>query len=196
MLIYVIILLLVILLISGILLYPYASCIFLKAKMVSALATEANRLGFRLRRLYTNILYVRNRSSKYDLVVYNADTLYAVKLWSAYHRDTTLVVGGDGQCYHERRARGVFESEDGSDAHSIRSGRFSVFKTHLPQRYAKDREVFYVLLVYPSYEAIVYRYGRGKTKISSGDTLFDKTVYSPSAFIKQMRSLSQDGAEN
>ena len=100
---------LVLCLLAGACLYPYASGIVLKARMLRTLRERARASGFKYRRFYKNIFFVRNRSPKFDMVIYNENRLYAVKLWSSYFVHSTLVVNKQGRVLERRRTRPVFQ---------------------------------------------------------------------------------------
>ena len=177
-------------LLLGAWIYPYITGIALKGKMLGALRETARGAGFRYKRSYKNIFFVRNRSSKYDIVIYNEKKLYAVKLWSSYFAYNTLAVTQKGKVSEHRRTRPVFQIADGNVIYT-RGFEHSVPRTKLPRKYAKGREVEKILLVYPSYESIVAESAKGEKKLKTGDELFEKILYSPSAFMTRLKSEAQ-----
>lgn len=190
----IIVITLVILLLVGAWAYPYITGIMLKSRMLKALRMTARASGFRYRRSYKNIFFVRNRSPKYDIVIYNEKKLYAVKLWSSYFAYNTLAITKKGKVSEHRRTRPVFQMTDSNTVYT-RGFAHSVPKTRLPRKYAKGRDVERILLVYPSYESIVVESGKGELKLKTGDELFEKLLYSPSAFLKKLKADAPDGKE-
>lgn len=187
MLLSVLIIILVILLLSGALLYPYISCAVLRDKMVRRLGEEASRAGFKLRVLYRHVFFVRNLSEEYDLLIYNDEILYAVKLWASYKRSTSLVLTRGGRVVERRTVGSVLDVSGSDNSHTVESAPLSVPRTKLSKKYSRGREVRRILLVYPSYQKMLRIEGRREIPIRSGDELFDKRVYSPSAFIEVLR---------
>ncbi len=174
-------------LLAGSCLYPYISGMLLKARMLKSLRVKARAAGFRYRRFYKNIFFVRNRSPKFDMVIYNEKKLYAVKLWSSYFLHNKLCVTKQGRVFESRRTRPVFQTTDKKYV-PIKGFLHSVPKTRLARKYCKSREVERILLIYPSYEAIAVYDGKREVALGTGDELFDKTLYSPSAFISLLEA--------
>lgn len=187
----------VILVIAAAILYPYVWGMVLKARMLRDLREAVRGAGFKYRRLYKNIFLVKNRSSRYDVIVYNDETLYAVKLWSAYFVDSTLVLSKKGRFFEQRETRRVFNLEENGKKY-IKGRSHSMPKTRLAKKYTVGRKLERILLIYPSYKDIVFFDGKTKTHIKTKDELFGKTVYSPFAFKNTLReeyekTLSQKG---
>ena len=167
--------------------YPYITGMVLKAKMLRALRKTASESGFKYRRSYKNIVLVRNRSPKYDMVIFNEKKLYAVKLWSSYFAYNTLAVTKRGKVSEHIRTRPVFQTTDSNVVYT-RGFEHSVPRTRLPKKYAKGRDVEKILLVYPSYESVIVESANGERKLKTGDELFEKLLYSPSAFMTRLKS--------
>lgn len=166
--------------------YPYINAVILKAKMVNKLLKTVGKKGFRYRRSFRNIFFTRNLSRKYDIIIYNEKKLYAIKLWSSYFAYCDLVITRGGRIREERRTRAVFNM-GGKDTFHINSPAVRVPKLKLHKKFTTGREVERILLIYPSYENIRAESGRGYVTLKTGDTLFDKTIYSPSAFAKKLK---------
>ena len=179
-------------LIIGALLYPYVSAILLRARMLRTLRERARAYGFKYRRFYKNIFFVRNRSPKFDFIVYNEKKLYAVKLWSSYFVHNKLCVTKRGRMFERRQTRPVFQMTDKKYTF-INTPRLSVPKTRLAKKYLRGREVERILLVYPSYETVAVYDGKNEIKLRTGDELFGKLLYSPSAFRELLRSQAPTG---
>lgn len=167
--------------------YPYAEGILLKARMLKRLRQEARDAGYKYRRFYKNIFLVRNRSSRYDLIIYDEKTLYAVKLWSSYFRGSSLVLTEMGRVIERRKTRPVFKLKERSADFVLKRPQ-TVSPTRISKKYTVGRDVVRVLLIYPSYEKIIAKRGAGEIILGSGDQLFSKTIYSPSAFLKRLKS--------
>ena len=174
-------------LIFGALLYPYVSAILLRARMLKTLRERARAYGFKYRRFYKNSFLVRNRSPKFDMVIYNEKKLYAVKLWSSYFVHNKLCVTKRGRMFERRQTRPVFQMTDKKYTF-INTPRLSVPKTRLAKKYLRGREVERILLIYPSYETVGVYDGKSEIKLRTGDELFGKILYSPSAFRELLRS--------
>lgn len=174
-------------LIFGALLYPYVSAILLRARMLKTLRERARAYGFKYRRFYKNSFLVRNRSPKFDMVIYNEKKLYAVKLWSSYFVHNKLCVTKRGRMFERRQTRPVFQMTDKKYIF-MNTPRLSVPKTRLPKKYTRGREVERILLIYPSYETVGVYDGKSEIKLRTGDELFGKILYSPSAFRELLLS--------
>ena len=170
--------------------YPYVEGIMLKAQMLKRLREEARNAGFKYRRFYKNIFLVRNRAAHYDLVIYDEKKLFAVKLWSSYFKGSSLVLTEKGRVIERRKTRSVFDLNKRS-ADFVLSRPQSVRPTKIPKKYTVGREMERILLIYPSYDKIIAKRGAGEVILKSGDELFFKTVYSPSAFIKRLKEHSE-----
>ena len=94
--------------------YPYAEGVMLKARMLKRLRLEARDAGYKYRRFYKNIFLVKNRSPRYDLIIYDEKTLFAVKLWSSYFRGSSLVLTEMGRVIERRKTRPVFKLRERS----------------------------------------------------------------------------------
>ena len=178
-----------VLLAIGALAFPYLRSAVLRAVMLWRLRKDIRAAGYKCRRFYKNALSVRNRSPKYDMVVYNDDVLYAVKLWSAYFLSSELSLGRNGRVREQRTVREVFKvKEEQERGRLIKGLSLSVPKTRLPKKYTVGRRVEHVLLIYPSYKRIFYTDGEGGriTVLTAGDILFDKTICSPSSFLSEI----------
>ena len=177
---------LALLLLLGVYTYPYAVAVIMKARMLRVLSRTARASGYKYKRAFRHVIFTRNLSRGYDMVIYNDEKLYAVKLWSSYFAYNSLVVTREGKIREERRTRHVFAMGDRS---SIYVGGLThrVPRLGLSKKYSKDREVERITLIYPSYESIRAETGRGEIKLRTGDELFGRLIYSPSAFIKKLR---------
>ena len=176
-----------VLLISAAVAYPYAEGVILKARMLKRLRIEARDAGFKYRRFYKNIFFVRNRGAHYDFIIYDEKRLFAVKLWSSYFQGSALAITEKGRVIERRKTRPVFKLRERS-ADFVLLRPKSVRPTKIAKRFTLGREVERILLVYPSYDKIIAKIGAGEVELKSGDLLFSKTLYSPSAFIKRLKA--------
>ena len=175
-----------VLLIAAAVAYPYVEGILLKAQMLKRLRIEARDAGFKYRRFYKNIFLVRNRATRYDLIIYDEKRIFAVKLWSSYFQGSSLVLTEMGRVIERRKTRPVFNLRTRS-ADFVLSRPQSVRPTKIAKRYTVNREMERILLIYPSYDKIIAKRGAGEVILKSGDELFFKTIYSPSAFVKHIK---------
>ena len=169
-----------------VLLYPFVWGNVLRARMLKKLRNEVRAEGYKYRRFYKNIFLVHNRSSKYDLIIYNEERLYAVKLWSSYFVDTSLILSRDGRVHERRMTRKVFAVDD-KGSFALKGFSHSVPKTKLGAKYRRGRKVFDVLLVYPSYKNVMFFDGKREVKVSTGDEIMDKLLYSPYSFTNELK---------
>ena len=177
------------------LLYPYVSGVWLRWRMISELRKKAEKNGFKYRRFYKNIFLIRNRSSKYDLVIYNDERLYAVKLWSSYFLRSELEVGRNGKVRERRAVPPVFSVlSGGRGARGLMGPAHSVARTYLPRKYTKsERRIENILLIYPSYNKISVYDGVERSVLGTGDELFGKKIFSPSAFFCEIEQKAANG---
>ena len=188
---------LAILLLAAALCYPYLSAAISKYRMLRRLAGISRSLGFRFRHKGMACLS-RNRGRQYDLLIENERRIYAVKLWSSYRNGTTLLLGKQGRVREQRR---VVEplSVGRKKPYEHRSFALAVPRTRLTLRKNEKRSVTRILLVYPSYREILAKKEGRVTRLSSGDPIFDKLLYTPSALeqllcreSEELRAMSAD----
>ena len=182
-----------VLFLAGCAAYPYINALYLKARMQRRLVMAVSQEGYRYRRSFRSIFLTRNLSRKYDMIIYSEKKLYAIKLWSSYFSYNDLVLTRGGRVREERRTRGVFNMGGRNNVY-IKGFEHRVPRIKLNRKYTTGREVERVLLVYPSYENIRAHTGVGYVSLKTGDELFDKILYSPSAFVKRLKSESQSKA--
>ena len=184
--------------IFGACMYPFVQRKLLQGKMLRELLGSALLCGYKCRKNYKNIFFVRNRSSSYDLLIYNEKRLYAVKLWTAAFSSSSLVLTDGGRVHERRIAIPVFDitRKDGKERY-INGFKHTVPKTRLAPKFRRGREVEEILLIYPSYRSILFEGERRRVLLEVGDELFDKLVYSPSLLVKRLKetSVTQSGTE-
>ena len=168
--------------VAALLLYPYAATVILRRRALKDLRKTVRRAGGRMRYLKKAVCLSRNRSRNYDLLIEKNGVWYAVKLWSALHRHTDLCIAGEGSIYEEREIFVPMKTGKRQQKRMMRRRLRQIPKTKYNFRLPKEKSVSRVLLVYPSYRSIRCMTQDGWREIGSGDILFDKTVYSPSAY--------------
>lgn len=181
---------LAILLLAAALCYPYLSAAISKHRMLRRLAKLSRSLGFRFRHRGMAFLS-RNRGRQYELLIENDRRIYAVKLWSAYRNGTSLLLGERGRVRERRR---VIEplSVRRKKPYDHRSFALAVPRTRLSLRKKEKRAVTRILLVYPSYREILTKKEGRVVRLSSGDAIFDKLLYSPSALEQMLRREAEE----
>ena len=176
---------LVILLLIAALSYPYLSAAIAKYRMLRRLARVSRSLGFRFRHR-GSLSLSRNRGRRYDLLIETERRIYAVKLWSAYRNGSVLLLGERGRVREQRRIHEPLAVRRKKPQYH-RSLALAVPRTRLMLRKTEKRPVTRILLVYPSYREILVKKRDQILRLSSGDPIFDKLLYSPSAFEKLLR---------
>ena len=176
--------------VAGAYLYPFVSGMVLMAHSLKGIRERARALGYGYKRFYKNIFLVRNRAQRYDLMIYDKEKIYAVKLWSSYFIRSRLVVTERGGVFEQRQTMPVFCTEQNGGSPRIMSSRIVGVPRTKEIKNKTGRQLQNVLLIYPSYREMVVRAGKKEVAIESGDSLFDKVVYSPSAFLKVLEENS------
>ena len=179
----------VIILLAAGLSYPYWWACILRYRMVASLRRICAECGFRLRPLRRLWIFVRNRGERYDLLIENRERILAVKLWSAYRRDDSLVITRLGRVYRRRYAPVVLDVRRDAVAAKGEGRAHSVRRTKLLVSPRETREITRVLLIYPSYRAILCSDGKQEKRLVSGDLIFDKRLHTPSSLEGLLRDL-------
>lgn len=176
---------LILLLIAAAFLYPYAWAVFHRARTIRRLEQKGKQAGFRLRRFYGFPALTRNFSSRYDFYLEGADTVCLVKLFSAYHRGRTLVIGADGRLAERRSVHPPMEPNRTTPRRTEMTGRRRALSvTRKPKRNFRGKHVMYVLLNVPTYEKAVRVTPKGEVRLYDGSDFFDKKWYTPRALEK------------
>lgn len=174
-----------------VLLYPYVSAALCRRKSVERLRDTVRRAGGRLRPLHRFVALSRNRAKHYDLLIEQGDTLYAVKLWSAKRRGVDLLISSDGLVAEERADRDPLSPSPKTRERVIRSAFRPVPKTVTRFAVPEGKRVVRILLIYPSYRSVRGYHHMQWVELGSGDRVFDKLLYSPSAFETLLLSQSE-----
>ena len=187
--------LLVILLLALAVGYPYLSAVFLRSRMLRRLERTCRDCGFRFRPLRSFFWFVRNRGGRYDLIIENKTQVFAVKLWSAYRRDGILVITEKGRVFVRRYAPILLDVRRDAKEARADSRQRPVCRTVTPLSEKDRRPLTKILLVYPSYRAILRQDKGEELPLKSGDVAFDKTILTPSALEKLLRERGE-GSES
>ncbi len=189
--------LLILLLLTFILLFPYLWGAYHCCRMLRRLKRVGDSNGFRFKRLSGRFAILRNFSVRYDCSMSDGDTVYLIQLLICYHRGRRLLVGRDGRVREQGTRRRPVDSRHKTPQIERRGvGRWrSVPKTLMPSPARRDgRRVVPILLNYPAYEEIVC-FGRdGTVSLTNGSILFEKQLYLPSAFEKLLSE--KNGSQN
>ena len=173
---------------------PYTSALISRYKMLRVLKIEAKACGFRVRRRSRWVIFSKNTSQSCDLIVSNGQKIYAVKLHSAYYNGRALIADEERGLMWERRIIKSPLYVDPKRSACRRDGKASTVPQMLvPAKIAKDPRLVRVMLVYPSYKEIRKKVGDKEYRVLNGDTLFGRTLYSPSAFWEILRAESTVG---
>ena len=172
---------LVIVLLSVILAYPYASAAILKFRMLRRLIRVSRSAGYRVHKLKPAACLSPNRSASYDLLIGKEGRIFAIKLWSAYHRRRTLLLRETGRVSERWRTSEPLRVRRKAATSVMESRPRSVPRTKLPESVAKKKGLQRILLVYPSYSEIRVIRGERELRLSSGDGIFDKRLLTPTA---------------
>ncbi len=178
--------------------YPYWWTAILRCRMIRRLRRVCGECGFRLRPLRKLWFFARNRGDRYDLFIENKERIFAVKLWSAYRRDDRLVITKRGRIYIRRYAPIVLDVRRGAKAAKNEGREYAIPRTRLPVSQKEKRDITRILLVYPSFRAILRSDEKGESRLISGDSVFDKRLHTPSSLEGVLRSFdrSQEEKEN
>ncbi len=186
----------VILVCTVVLLYPYISMLALRQSMLKQLRQSAKENGFRVRSMHRFPLLAGNRSSRFDLLVEDGTRFFAVKLWSASHRGRALILTQKGQVREEKKMVPVLKIKKNRAPLVIGGAARSVPRTKLPKKLEKNSKLNRVLLVYPSYSEIRAEKGERTIRLFSGDRVFDKLLYTPSSFSRLLVNCGAEEREN
>ena len=168
--------------VAVLLMYPYAATVVLRRRALKKLRKTVRRARGRMRPLKKAVSLCRNRSRCYDLLIEKGSVVYAVKLWSAIRPHTDLCVARDGKLFEEREIPTPLRTEKNRQKRTVRCPILPIPKTKYTFSVPKGKDLRRVLLIYPSYRSIRCETKDAWREIHTGDTLFEKTVFSPSAF--------------
>lgn len=177
--------LLVMLLLFGVLCYPYVQTEIQRRVMLRRLGTRVKKMGYRIRRKRYFGLF-GNRSGQYDLFIGNNQRIWAVKLWSCYHAPASLLIDERGKvCEQIKIEEPLHVYPERGRYH--RTFARSVSRTRLVLHKKETRAVTRVLLVYPAYRNILAKKQGTVTALKCGDRIFDKILHSPASLEQWLR---------
>ena len=177
-------LILLIAVILATLLYPYANVAVCRLKFISQLRERLRNAGGRMRVLRTFAALSSNRADKYDILVEKNDVIYAIKLWSAAHRNVMLRIYSDGRVGEERMAVSPITPHGKPKNKSVRYMARPVPVTAENFKIPSGKTLVKVVMMYPSYKEIYAENGEGINILKSGDMFFDKVICTPYSFIR------------
>ena len=160
-------------------LFPYILIAYKRKRMLSRVVRIATRSGFRVRKLHKFVCFSPNRGKKYDLLFECKTHAYAVKLWSATKKGSTLTIK-NGMISESVRVPGEMLSAEQTKKLATRYKGVPVTRNNYKVR--RGKPVLGVLLCYPPNKEIVIVGKTGSKRLSVGDKLFDKTIYFPGNF--------------
>ena len=160
---------------------PYGITLWLNFRMISRLEKACQQAGFRVRRLYSALIFVRNRSSRYDLLLEGSDQIYAIKLWSAVYKGNSLIITENGTVYEQKLALLPMDLKRENRDIRAKGIRRTVPRTHLTLAKNEKRAVTGILLQYPAYRQVLAEREGRLIPLGSGSAVYDKLLYSPSA---------------
>ena len=170
--------------ILAVLIYPYAYTAFCRRRVISQLRHKLKGIGGKFKQLRKFALFSSNRAPKYDLLIEKNGIMYAVKLWSAVHKNTDLRIYSNGLVGEERTYHAPLEPNKKSAKKSARYSARYVVKTEYNFKVAQNKKIVNVLLTYPAYRAIYFEKDGEVKALQAGDAFFDKIILTPFAFMK------------
>ncbi len=175
---------------------PYIVIVYKRRRMLKRLKYVAHASGFRVRHLHRAVCLSLNRTPKYDLLFENRDRAFAVKLWSATRRDSSLVILPDGRVAQVSKVPTELHTDEGKDRTVITGMARRLPRTKQNFNVKKDKPVDKFLLCYPPNKNIFVWQGGKRIKLSWGATLFGKVICLPSEFERMLLCFKQNKAQD
>ena len=175
------------LLVALILMLPHISIVYKRGRMIKYITHAASESGFSVTHLHRLVCLSPNRADRYDLLVHNSERAYAIKLWSATKKQSTVVISRDGTVCECRRIPEPL-SPDSERIYSIKGKKLSVPITKCNFKVKKGITVDHILMYYPRNKDTFLDFGTHKKRLGDGDRIFGKTVCSPTRFYKLLTS--------
>ena len=177
----------IIILIAAVLLFPYGWALFHRHRMLKRLRQKCVSLEFEWKPLHQGILFSMNLSKKYDLCLEGKDSVYLIKLWSCFHRGTTLWIDEEGRVFEGRRCRLPIVKDEEKAGERWQYSRFRrVPRTLYKGSVEEGKKINFVFLSYPTYDRVVRRVKGQDQPIFNGSLLFGKRFYTPSALEAEL----------
>lgn len=171
----------VLIIISGLVFYPYIFMLIANWRMLSKLRRIAKREAYRMIPLRHFLWIPKSRFCGYDFLIDGRGQVMAVKLMSAV-RKNFLIIRPDSTATVSAIAREPME------IHSDKKGNKKWCATGKPVKLSEIKENFNteqgkvvekMLLVYPSFAQIIFFDGNCEAELRSGDTVFEHTICTP-----------------
>lgn len=180
---------LLVLALAAMVLSPYISVVRKRKKMIKRLTYIARKNGFRVRWSRRFVYLSANLGRKYDLLFECKECAYAVKLWSAVRKNSTLCIR-DGRVSESVSLPQVLDAEQCSERR-IGMRERAVPITVNPFKLRHIKPVTNVLLYYPPNKNILY-FSKNEIKhVCTGDKIFGKLLCSPGRFEEMLIAYGQ-----
>lgn len=160
---------------------PYVIMLVRRMKTLNEIKSLARKCGFKVKDANKLVFFARNKGASYDLLIADKQRVFAIKLWSALHSDSTLVVCPDNTYYIARGVEEPFKQKDRGE-YNLRNGRSRVPATRLTVKLRANREIIPILLLCPTYKRIMQRRGKDIVIYEQGDRIFGKRLYFADGF--------------
>lgn len=181
----------VLIIILGIIFYPYIATAVANRKMIAKLRRIAKREAYNIIPLRRFLWIPRNFLKKYDFLIEGRGNTIAVKLFSSVKRNSCLTIRSDGTA--------IITAKEKKPMDIVRTGRSQkgierilgkpiklseIEENWNPQT---EKNIEQAILIYPRFCGLFFSDGRDSTDIDSGVTLFGKTIYTPYGLEQKMR---------
>ena len=180
------------LIISAFLSFPYILAALRLKKMLSKLRRIAKKQAFNIIDLRPLPWLPKNFGGKYDVIIEGRGITVAVKLLTPIRKNTTLVITPAGEAGILSKARAPMDIEPVRGKRrdiDIRSKMKNISELRENWNPVEWKEIDKAFLVYPPFERIIFDDGREKAELRTGDKIFGKTICSP-YFIEQKMRIS------
>ena len=168
-------------LVVAIVISPYAILLVRRAKTLKEIKILSAKCGFKVKNAHKFVFFANNRGATYDVIFAGKQRVYAVKLWSSLHADSTLVICPDNSYYVARGVSEPFEQKDRGE-YNLHNRRLKVPDTKLTVKLRASREIVPILLMYPPCKKVMQRRGKDIFIYEQGDRIFGKRMYFPDGF--------------
>ncbi len=180
-----------IIIILGLIFYPYIFMLIANGKMLSKLRRIAEREAYRIIPLRRFLWLPKHNSGGYDFLIDGRGQVMAVKLVSAIRKNYLLVVRPDSTA-----TVNAFESRPMKihpDSQGLRAIRNPIKLSDIKENFnaTEKKQTEKVLLVYPPFAKIIFFDGKTEAELHSGDTVFSHTIYTPYGLEQKMRASSK-----
>ncbi len=171
----------VLLLILLICLSPYLVRVTQRVFFLVRLRRICRLKRYKIRTANIFCLLFRNMSRTYDLTVDTGKTIYCVKLWSEFYRNTNIIFNGSHAVLRRKKASEIF-GNNGKMNHSVYEkllGRLVI----LPPENKYGRRESHVFIFFGRDISFYYHDGNCIERLSIGDKLYGMTLVSEKIFL-------------